>query len=398
MQKRGISPNKVTVVSILDTCASKESRTTGLWMHIYILSSGFKPDIVVWNALMKMYGRCGNLEDAKKVFRNLPERDTSSWNAMILAYNEHGQAKQAFQLFYLMQTEEILPNKDTFVCILAACTILTDLAVGRCIHTLLFGWGLEPDAVLRTSLVIMYGSCGSLKDAHEVFNKMLKHDVIAWNAMIGLCAGYGEVNEALLLFDRMNLEGVMANKVTFISMLAACANQAALDEGERIRAHIQDSSFKADVAVGNALLNMYGKCGCLKEARIMFEKLPQRDVISWNSMITVHAQHGLGREALRLLDQMQWEGITPDEVTFVSVLGACSHAGLLDEGCHIFTSMNTDYGMSMIVDHYICMIDLLGRAGQVNEAEDLMKNMQFLPTAASLTASISACKYRVFLE
>lgn len=212
--------------------------------------------------------------------------------------------------------------------------------------------------------------------------------------MISMYEQQGQGLVALQLFEEMKREGVEPNKVTLVCILDACASCAALTEGKQADTSIANSGYLLDNIVGTALINMYGKCGSLDDVWRIFEEIPERNVVLWTAMIAVHAQHGLGKQALELFGQMQAEGTQPDKVTFVSILAACSHAGLITEGCRCFVSMIQDFYISPIADHYVCLVDLLGRAGRLDEAEILINFKPVHPTLASYLALLGACRYQ----
>jgi pentatricopeptide repeat protein len=210
--------------------------------------------------------------------------------------------------------------------------------------------------------------------------------------MIAAYAQNGQGEEALQLFRQMQLAGVKPNLKTFTSVLPACANLAALEQGKEIHKEIIRNRFKSDVFVGSALVDMYAKCGSLEHAQDEFYKICHPNVVSWNAMIAGYAMHGHGKEALQLFEQMQYSGTNPDSVTFISVLSACCHAGLVKEGCHYFDSMNQYYHITPTREHYGCMIDLLGRAGRLYEAQDLISKMPIKPDASMWGCLLAACR------
>lgn len=391
-------PNNITFISILSACASLSDLAEGKWIHGCILESRFELDVVLGTALVNMYGKCGSPEESQRVFDKMLERDTIAWNAMIAVRAEHQHSKEALQLFNQMQRGGERPDKVTFVNSLVACSSLGILTEGRRIHTQLLGMRFQIDVVLGNTLLNMYGKCGNLEHAVEVFEKMLERTVVSWTVMIALFAQNGLTEESLQLFHKMQEEGIMPNKVTYVSLLDTCANQAVLVEGRKMHLHILDNGFDLDVAVRNAMVSMYGKCGSLEDAWRTFDNMPEQDIISWNAMISAHAQHGQGVEALQLLCKMHQDRAMPNNITCVNILTACSHAGLLDDGCHFFESMHADFGILPTVDHYNCMIDLLARAGLLEEAENMINTMPYQPTSVSFMSLLSACKHLAAIE
>jgi pentatricopeptide repeat protein len=221
----------------------------------------------------------------------------------------------------------------------------------------------------------MYAKCGAIDDAQRVFNKMPTHDAVSWTAMILGHVKCGQGHKALEVFQQMQQEGVLPNSVTFVGVVNACASLVVLEEGRRAHEQIIQSGWDSDVKVGNCLIDMYAKCGSMEDAQRVFNKMPSHDVVSWNAILGGCAMHGHGNEALKHFEQMCEEGVQPDDITFVCLLSACSHADLVDEGMRCYASMTTVYMVSAKLEHYTCMVDLLGRAGYLQEAENMIKTM-----------------------
>ncbi|KAJ7250553.1 hypothetical protein O6H91_19G018800 [Diphasiastrum complanatum] len=250
----------------------------------------------------------------------------------------------------------------------------------------------ESDLVVGTAIVTMYGKCGSLKDARKMFDKMLERNLVSWNAMIAAYTQHGYGKEALELFKQMQLEGLHPDKVTLVSILDACASVTFLEIGRYIHAWIVNDTVNSDVSINTAVLNMYGKCGELEDAQGLFDGMPHRDTVSWNALIAAYSQHGEGAFARKLFGQMQWEGTNPNQVSLVSILSACSHAGLMEEGFHYFCAINVDHGIVPLMDHYACMVDLLGRSGRLNDACTFVMSMPFKPGAVVWMTLLGACR------
>jgi pentatricopeptide repeat protein len=263
-----------------------------------------------------------------------------------------------------MQQKGIIPDTFTFVPVLNACASLRALEEGRWAHEQIIQSGYEADVFVGCSLIDMYAKCGSMDDAQRVFSKMPSHDVVTWNAMI---LGHGKSaqgHKALELFRQMQQEGVQPDSVTFVGVLNACASLVALEEGRCAHKQIIQNGSDSDVFVGNSLVDMYAKCGSMEDAWRVFNKMPSRDVVSWNAILGGCAMHGHGKEALKHFEQMCEEGVHPDDITFVCLLSACSHAGLVDQGMRCYASMIEVYMISATLECYTCMVDLLACAGQ----------------------------------
>ncbi|KAJ7298871.1 hypothetical protein O6H91_06G075800 [Diphasiastrum complanatum] len=392
MRQEGVKPDKITFVSLLKACSDPRFLREGKLIHSHLVESGLSSDTYIGTALFNMYGKWGDLEQARKVFDTLPERSVVSWNAMMAAYAQHGHAREALQLYEKMKKSCVEPDTYTFTIVMNACADLSALRKGKLIHAFIVESGLESDIVLENAILSMYGKCGSLIDARRMFDQLHLRDVISWNIMIAAYGQHGEEKLALQLYEKMRWEGVPAITVTFLSILDVCATLGSLSEGVLIHEIMIDSGLASDISVGNALINMYGKCGNLEKAQVMFETSSLRDQISWGAILALHAQHGHGKFALHVLGQMQWEGLRPDKVAYVSIFSACSHAGLLENGCHYFDSVSTQHGVEPDWEHYSCIIDLLGRAGRLDEAEDHINRLPCRSSGFLWLTLLGACK------
>ncbi|CAK9193903.1 unnamed protein product [Sphagnum jensenii] len=350
-----------------------------------------------------------------------------SWNMKLAKYVKDGQPEKAMQLFQQMQQEGMSPDTFTFVQVINACAGLGALENGRLVHDQLIQSGCESNIFLGNSLVDMYAKCGSIEDAWRVFNKMPSRDVVTWTAMIlGHCGSMedawrvfnkmpsrnvvtwtamisGHVNcgqgqKALELFRQMQQEGVRPDSVTFVGVLNACASVVALEEGKCVHQQIVECGWDSDVFVANSLIDMYAKCGSMEDAWSVFNKMPSRDVVTWTTILGGCAMHGHGKEALKHFEQMREEGVQPNDITFICLLSACSHSGLVDEGMHCYASMVTDYMISAKLEHYTCMVDLLGRAGRLQEAKNMVMAVPCKPHVAAWMALLGACRIRGNVE
>ncbi|CAK9267147.1 unnamed protein product [Sphagnum jensenii] len=400
MQQQGVQPDPVTFVGLLNACASSGTLEDGQRLHGDVIKSGCESVVYVANSLIDMYAKCGSIEDACKVFHNMPAHDLVSWNVMILGHVKCGQGQKALDLFQQMQHEGLQPDTASFVGLFNACASLRALEEGRRIHTYIMQTNCESNIYVSSSLVDMYGKCGSIEDAWRVFNRMPTRNVVAWNAMIHGHVKCGHGEKALDLSQQMQREGVEQDPVTFVGVLNACASLGAiaLEEGRHIHEQIIQHGCEFDVFVGSSLVDMYGKCGSVEDARRVFDNMPTRNVVSWNAMLGGYSLHGHGKQALELFEQMCQEGVEMDRITFVLLLSACSHAGLVNEGLCYFESMGSVYSIPATLEHYAFMVDLLGRSDHLHEAEDLVKMMSWDPDAAVWMALLGACRVHSNVE
>jgi pentatricopeptide repeat protein len=392
MQQESVQPNSITFVGVLNACAIVAALEEGRRVHQQIIECGWDSNVFVANSLIDMYAKCGSIEDASRVFNKTSPRDVVTWSAMILGHVQSGQGQKALELFQQMQQEGVQPNSVTIVGVLNACASIVGLEEGRCVHQQIVECGWDSDVFVANSLVDMYVKCGSIEDAWRVFNKMSSRDVITWTAMILGHVQSGQGKKGLELFRQMQQEGVRPDSVTIVAVLNACASVVALEEGRSVHQQIVEHGWDSEIFVMNSLIDMYAKCGSMEDAWRVFSKMPSRDVVTWTVILGGCAMHGHGKEALKLFEWMCEEGVQPDDVTFVCLLSACSHAGLVDEGMHCFAIMSTVYGISTKLEHYTCMVDLLGRAGHLQKAENMVMAMPCKPHVAAWMALLSACR------
>ncbi|PHT43966.1 hypothetical protein CQW23_17991 [Capsicum baccatum] len=334
-------------------------------------------------------------------------------------------------MFLFQQMRSYNVGVDCFTCsfVLKACVDLRDVSCARIVHALIEKLGYQSNLVLVNALIHLYAICGVMGDAVLLFDKMPQRDVVSWNVMITQLAKEGDVDEAFELFGRMkerNLRswtamitglvhcgkakeavrlfvemeetGLKANEVTVVAVLAACADLGALELGRRIHEYSDESGFKRNVHVCNTLIDMYIKCGCLEAAKVVFEDLKDRTIVSWSAMIQGLAIHGQADEALELFNEMIRMGVKPNEVTFLGILHACSHMGMIKEGREFFASMSRDYNISPQIEHYGCMVDLLSRAGLLQDAYELITSMPIKPNAVIWGSFLGGCRIQKDVE
>lgn len=286
---------------------------------------------------------------------------------MIVAYAQHEQGKEALQLYDQMLQEGTLPNKVTFAAVFDACASEGTLVKGKQVHACIADSVFESDVFVGTALINMYGTLSNVVHALLIFDKMYAQDVVLWNSMIAAYAVNGQRSEALKLFDQMRLRGVLPDKVTFMSNLSACADQASLLEGKQMHVLMRGSGIDSNVAMGNALIHMYGKCASLQEAWSTFSEMYEQDIFSWSSIITAYAQNGQGKKCLQILGNMQKEGMIPNKVTFVSIVEVCASHAALSEGKRIHACMTgTEIESDVVVG--TALINMYGKCRSLEAA------------------------------
>ncbi|KAI5064522.1 hypothetical protein GOP47_0021192 [Adiantum capillus-veneris] len=389
MRTGGAIPDKVTYVTALDACASKCTLSQGQIIHAEVIGYGFEMDVFVGTALSSMYGRCDALDAACLMFHRMPTCNVVSWNAICTACVQNGKRKRALEIFHHMLRNGILPSNFSFLSALQACSTLLE---AQTIYDCIRRFGFESDVVVSTALVATYGRLGRLDDARKVFESMKTKTAVSWSAMIAAYAQNGQGKEALQLFHKMESCGVSPSETIFTSVLSACAFEAALGKGELIHCSGVCLAMDDGLLFVNALIDMYANCGQLETAQHIFDKMCKRDVSSWNIMTGAHALYGNANNALAIFQEMLQDGVTPDRFTFNNILSGCSHAGLINEAHFYFLSMQQVFGVTQMVEHFNCIIDMLARAGRLDESEHIINHMPVESIYTSWMPLLCGCK------
>lgn len=342
-----------------------------------------------------MYLELVSLEDAERVFdRATVDANSAVWGLMMRAYLNESMDLHVFELFRMMkELGHELGHPCIAVCLAGACGDVDAAREGRSIHgfCLKKNW-LDGNMYVRTSILDMYAKSGFVDFAERLFDEMTTKDVVAWSTMVCGLAQNGRAYNSLRTFRDMLEESVVPNEVTIASVLFACAHMGALRQGKSVHGYMVRFNIELDVVIYTSLLDMYSKCGLVDLAYRVFDMMPERNVYSWSAMIAGFGMHGMCSRALALFDRMRSEGFVPNSVTFVSVLSACAQSGRVQEGRGYFESMTRDYNIIPTSEHFACMVDLLGRAGLIEEAESLIEQMPVKPHPRVLGALLGACK------
>ncbi|XP_057754257.1 pentatricopeptide repeat-containing protein At2g34400 [Arachis stenosperma] len=394
MRALSIKPNNFTFPFVFLSCANLTALCHGLLAHASAFRLGLCSDHHTCHSLITMYSRCGQSWSARKVFNEIPDKDLVSWNSMISGYVKAGLAREAVEVFGEMRREGFVPDEMSLVSVLGACGEIGDLELGRWVDGFVVDNGMEVNSYVGSALISMFGKCGDLESSRRIFDGMVRRDAITWNALISGYAQNGMADKAVSLFHCMKEEGIVPNKITLTTVLSACATIGALDLGRQIEEYASQRGFQHDIFVATALVDMYAKSGSLDSAQRVFNDMPRKNEVSWNTMIAAFASHGKAKEALSLFQCMLDEGggACPNDITFVALLSACVHAGLVDEGYRLFDMMSTLFGLVPKIEHYSCMVDLLARAGHLYEAWDLIEKMPEKPDKVTLGALHGACQ------
>lgn len=392
MQIEGVEADKVIFLCVLQACGSIGHIDQGRLIHELLLESGLEKEMTITNALIDMYGKCGALEDAHNLFKSLNSRDMVTWGALISSYAQHGHGAHAFDVFKGMLQEGLKPDNMVFSSIVKTCESLGMLSHGRYVYNRIIFSGLESDVVLGTTLVDMFANCGSLDEAQRVFDKMPSHDVVSWGAMIAALLDHGDTFSAFEYFERMLFEDSIPDKATIINILKACGTIGAFQQVRALHSTIIRYRHELDVNAGNTIVDVYAKCGSLDEAYELFKRLPIRTKESWGSLITAYAKVGEWRLTLQWFQDLKNQGLKPDGVIYLGVLMACSHAGLLEEGHLHFKYMMEEHGITPNIEHFNCLVDILGRGGRLAEAEDVLRSIPLGSDIIGWTSLLTGCE------
>lgn len=424
MMEEGVSPNDRTLVSALHACGlvaeneehevvadqavKLKSLKWGKALHADARRMECEFDVYVGNTLVTCYGKCGSIGDAEIVFYGLLKRDVVSWNAMLTAYAQQGQADKVLQLYEHMLEEGVSPDDRTFLSALYACGMVADkeedgvldgqvlkvvsLAKGKAIHGHAWSRGCEPDVFTCNTLLSMYAKCGRISDAEDIFIGMSQRDVASWNVMLAAYAQQGEAEKAVEVFEHMLAKDMTLDEITILCILRACSRSGNLEVCTEIHNRLICHGHVWSGVISSALIHAYGRCSSMVKAQNVFDALTQPDVVSWNALIAGFAREGRCDATLQCFENMCLAGTQPNGVTFLSLLSACSHCGLVDKGAEVFESMSKEHGVAPGIDHYVSMVDLLGRAGHFLMVEELLSTMPMQPNLSIWLCLLSACR------
>ncbi|KAL4202435.1 hypothetical protein AMTRI_Chr02g263690 [Amborella trichopoda] len=411
------------VTSVSNALISVYVKSGELGLASKMFTELLKRDEITWTTMITGFVRIGDLEGARRVFEVMRDRFDVAWNAMIAGYAQHGLCMEALDLFRDMFGKDIMLDEFTYTSLLSACANIGLVRTGMEAHAYIvhreaeislpvwnaiislyakcgrmevamrvFDAMREKDLVSWNAVVSGYATLGMITEAREIFEKMIERNELTWTVMISGSAQHGQGEEGLRLFNRMRHEDSRPCDFAFAGALTACASLGTLRHGAQLHAQLIQLGLDASVSAGNALMTMYARCGAVESAERAFRVMPTPDAVSWNAMIAALGQHGRGSEAIMLFERMLVAGYKPDRVTFLTVLSSCSHSGLVNEGCKYFDLMDRAYGIKPGPDHYARLVDLLGRAGRLQEAKQTVETMPFYPDACIWEALLAGCR------
>lgn len=397
MLRCGTRPNEFALVSALHAGSLSGGPAQARQVFSQVIRLGFESNAFLINAFLMALIRNDVFDEAVNLFEKCLIRDVVTWNSMIAGCLQFDCVK-VWDLWRQMNLEGVNPDEYTFSSVLTGLATSSSLSNGLQVHAQLVKYGFRDDICVGNSLLHMYIKNRNLADGYKVFNELLQPDVAAWTQMASGCLHCGQPSEALEIIKLMKAAGICPNKFTLATELNACASLASLEQGKKVHGFRIKLGIEVDECVHNALIDMYSKCGSMKDACSVFCSMRERSVISWTTIIMGFAQNGFALEAIEAFEHMISSNAKPNYITLICVLYACSQGGFVDIGWNYFTSMVKDYGILPGEDHYCCMVDLLGKAGKLTEAENLILGMPFEPSALVWQTLLGACRLHGELE
>lgn len=416
-------PNSMTYASVLSACANIYDFQWGKHLHARIVRIEPFLDVLVGNGLVDMYAKCGLIEASKKVFNSLTERNVVTWTSLISGIAQFGSQEEVYDIFHRMREDCVIMDDFILATILGVCEGEKNISIGEQLHGFTVKTGMNSSVPVGNATLTMYAKCGDVEKASIAFETMAAQDVISWTTMITSFTHSGNVERARDYFDRMPERNVISwnamlgayfqngfweeglklyilmlrqevwpDWITFVTTISACSELAISKLGTQIVSQAVKVGLASDVSVANSAITLYSRCGRIEEAQKIFDSIQEKNLISWNSIMGGYAQNGEGRKVIEVFQNMLMVGCRPDHISYVAILSGCSHSGLVKEAKHYFNSMTIDFGISATLEHFVCMVDLFGRAGLLKPALDLIYQMPFKPNVTIWSALLSACR------
>lgn len=388
-----------TISNILSCCAMAGLCDFGRTVHTELIKRSIQSNTAVQSALLTMYSKCGNIGDASSVFISMKERDVVAWGSMISGFCQNGKSIEALNLFLEATDAGMKPDSDIMASVVSACMGLENIKLGCGVHGYVIKVGLIGDVFVGSSLLDMYSKCGIADMARIVFSEMAYKNLVAWNSIIACYCRNGLPEFSISLFPQVAQHGLYPDSYTITTVLVAISITAALSKGKIVHGyHIRLQVPFPDLQVENALIDMYIKCGSLKYAQNIFFDMSERNLLTWNTMISGYGSHGECQKAIGLYDHMGQSGVKPDDVTFLCLISSCSHAGMIEEGLNLFRSMKEVHGIKPRMEHYVNAVDILGRAGRLDDAYGFINNMAIEPDSRVWLCLLGACRVHRAME
>lgn len=400
MKKEGITPNVYTIISVSKAVGKLGDVNKGKTVHRCASECDMDSNVQVGTALIDMYSKCESLCDAKSVFDlNFTSCGVNTpWNAMISGYSQCGFSEETLELFVSMYKNNVQPDLYTYCSVFNAVAALKYIDFGKQVHGIVLKSGSETKISVSNAIADAYAKCGLLEDMRKVFERIEEKDVVSWTTLVTAYSQCSECEEALVIFSKMREVGFTPNQFTFSSVLDACASLCLLECGRQVHGLLCKAGLDTHKCTESALIDMYAKCGCITESRKVFESISDPDTVSWTAIISGCAQHGLVEDALEIFRRMEQLEMKVNAVTLLCVLFACSHRGMVEEGLYYFRRMEEHYGVVPEMEHYACIVDLLGRVGRLCDAIDFIEKMPIEPNEMVWQALLAACRIHGNIE
>ncbi|KAH0766304.1 hypothetical protein KY285_002175 [Solanum tuberosum] len=399
MQLCGVEPNYVSIVGIVPACANLGALSIGKEIHAYSIKVSSISHVNIQNSLVDMYAKCGSLKASITVFRGIEKKDLVSWRSMIHGCVANGCFNEALSLFSEMRYCWFEPDEGVIREVIGALSQLDEIKIGQCFHSFALKQGFLGCVSVVTALLHMYGGFGDIESARSLFDPLKSKDLIAWSTMIAAYAQSECPSNALDIYRQMQSANEKPNEIIYVSLIQACSSIAAEVIGEGVHAQVIKLGNTSNAFLISSLIDMYCRFGRISQGQAIFSECPNVDLICWSSMINGYGINGHGNEALQCFSDMLNSGIKPNDVVFVSVLSACSHCGLEYEGWNWFHAMEEQFGVTPKLAHYACMVDMLSRQGNIEEAFEFVNNMPIEPDKRIWGTLLAGCrKTRVSVE
>ncbi|KAJ0255027.1 Pentatricopeptide repeat-containing protein [Hirschfeldia incana] len=387
----GHRPDEVSLTSVIAASGRLGNLLVGMGLHAYVIKHGWDSNLQVGNTLIDMYSKCNHTSYMGCAFLMMHEKDLISWTTVIAGYAQNDCDVEALELFRDVAKKRMETDEMMLGSILRACSALKSLLIVKEIHCHILRKGLL-DTVIQNELIDVYGKCGNMGYATRIFESIKGKDVVSWTSMVSSSVHNGNENEAVELFRRMVETGLVADSIALSSILSAVASLSALMKGREVHGYLLRKRFCLEGSIAVAVVDMYACCGDLHSANAVFDRIERKGLLQYTSMINAYGMHGCGKASVDLFDKMRLQNVSPDHVSFLALLYACSHAGLLDEGRRFLKIMEHEYKLEPWPEHYVCLVDMLGRANCVLEAFEFVKMMKTEPTTEVWCALLAACR------
>ncbi|KAK4490864.1 hypothetical protein RD792_001579 [Penstemon davidsonii] len=392
--------NLDSYATFLHTCISRKSIHHGRTLYLHLLESKDAENLlknpILKSKFITLFSACGRLDEANRAFRHgiedmgyVPE---SVFVAMVIGFSKNGKFREALLVYCDMLSLGVETGNFAFSVALKACSSVLNLRIGKAVHAQILKNGEEPDQVVYNALLKLYTECGSFEDVAKVFDVMPERNIATWNSLLSCFVKKDKVFESLETFRKMQRGKLGFSWVSLTTILAACARLTALYIGKEVHGQIVKSTECPDILVQNSLLDMYAKCGMTEYCREVFKGMKSKDITSWNTMINCYAINGFMEEAMETFEEMIKAGYKADEVTFISLLSGCSHTGMVSEGQTLFNKMRSVFRINPNLEHYACLVDLLGRTGRVEDALEVVKKMPMKPSGSIWGSLLNSCR------